>query len=214
MTTTPYNIVTLGHDCSPASVLRNLGLREQALPFDWVVSSPQALNACFKERFQRYHCGLYYNPNRSRLIDAYGFQFPHDYPHIHIADGTPCPFTEVGEGDIGEERTQCITPEWPKYYETVKAKYERRIERFLAIVADPRPVIVLCRWPTQIVKQLKIMFSLYFQKTNVFFVNSTTEPNDDAYPWIHNCFTEANGAWNDAEVWKSAIDAMAARIQG
>jgi hypothetical protein len=64
------------------------------------------------------------------------------------------------------------------------------------------------------VKQLKIMFALYFQKTNVFFVNSTTEPNDAAYPWIHNCFTEANGTWNQDEVWKSGIDTMAARIQG
>jgi len=212
MTTAPYNILTLGHDCSPAAVLRNLGLREHALPFDWVVSSPQSLNACFKERFQQYHTGLYYNQNRSRLVDAYGFQFPHDYPHINIADGSPCQFTEVGEGDIGEERSQCITPEWPKYYATVKAKYERRIERFLAIVADPKPVMVLCRWPTHVVKQLKIMFSLYFQKNNVFFVNSTTEPNDGAYPWIHNCYTEVNGTWNQNEVWQSGIDVMASTI--
>jgi hypothetical protein len=111
-----------------------------------------------------------------------------------------------------EEWTQCITPEWPKYYDIVKAKYERRIERFLAIVADPKPVMVLCRWPTHVVKQLKIMFSLYFQKNNVFFVNSTTEPNDAAFPWIHNCYTEANGTWNQNEVWQSGIDVMASRI--
>jgi hypothetical protein len=66
--TTDYNILTLGYDCSPAAVLRNLGLREHALPFDWVVSSPQSLNACFKERFQKYHTDLYYNTSILRMV--------------------------------------------------------------------------------------------------------------------------------------------------
>jgi hypothetical protein len=212
MTSTSYNIITIGYDCSPASVLRNLGLREHALPFDWVVSSPESLNLCFKERFTRFHCELKYNQNRSRLVDAYGFQFPHDYPHIHIADGTPCQFTEVGEGVIGEEAGQCITPEWPKYYDDVKAKYERRIARFNAIMADSKPLLVLCRWPFIIVKLLKMLFATYFNKSNVYFVNSTNESNHPDYPHIYNCYTEANGTWNDAEIWKLGIDVMAARI--
>ena len=209
---TTHNYITIGYDCSPASVLRNLELREHALPFDWVVSNIESLKMCFRERFHRYHTDLKYNANRSRLIDVYGFQFPHDYPHINIADGSPCKFTEVGEGDIVEEKTQCITPQWPKYYNEVKAKYDRRIERFLGIMADPKPIIVLCRYPTSTVKQLKVMFALYFHKTNVFFVNSTTEPNDPSFPWIYNCYTEATGEWNRAEIWKMGIDIMVSRM--
>ena len=34
-----YNYLTIGYDCSPAAALRNLNLREFALPFDWVVSN-------------------------------------------------------------------------------------------------------------------------------------------------------------------------------
>ena len=33
------NYLTLGYDCSPAGALKNLNLREFALPFDWVVSN-------------------------------------------------------------------------------------------------------------------------------------------------------------------------------
>lgn len=193
--TTPHNYITLGCDCSPAAALQTLELREQALPFDWVVSNIHVLDMCFKERFQRYHTGLQYN--HTRLVDVYGFQFPHDYP-TNDASGTA-----VGEGTNPEA---IITPEWSTYYNTVKAKYERRIERFLTIMADPKPVIVLCRYSMEGVKHLKTMLSVYFQKTNVFFVNSTSDPNDPMFPWIYNCNTEINGAWNQSEIWKAGID--------
>ena len=34
-----FNYLTIGQDCSPAAALRNLNLRDFALPFDWVVSN-------------------------------------------------------------------------------------------------------------------------------------------------------------------------------
>ena len=52
------NIVTLGSDCSPAATLRNLGMRSQALPFDWVCSSVSAIKTCITEGFARYHTEL------------------------------------------------------------------------------------------------------------------------------------------------------------
>jgi hypothetical protein len=207
----PYSMITIGADCSPAAALRNLGMRVHALPLDWIVSSVDSLTQCFQDRFARFHTQLSLNETRSRLIDAYGFEFPHDYPHTS-ADGTPCSFTEVGEGTIGEVTTEHITPEWRTYYPTVKAKYDRRIKRLLAILVDPKPVLVLCRWRSHEVKQLKMMLALHFQKSNVYFVNSTREPNEKEFPFIYNCFTEANGIWNQTEIWREGITAMASRI--
>ena len=42
-----YHFLTLGYDCSPAGALREMGLREYALPFDWVVSTISSLEECF-----------------------------------------------------------------------------------------------------------------------------------------------------------------------
>ena len=72
--------MSLGYDCSPAATLRNLDFRTEALPFDWVVSDLQILIKCIDDNFDNYHKNLYFNNRRSRLIDSYGFQFPHDYP--------------------------------------------------------------------------------------------------------------------------------------
>jgi hypothetical protein len=79
-------------------------------------------------------------------------------------------------------------------------------------MADSKPLLVLCRWPFIIVKLLKMLFATYFNKSNVYFVNSTNESNHPDYPHIYNCYTEANGTWNDTEIWKLGIDVMSARI--
>lgn len=42
-----FNYLTIGYDCSPATALRNLNLREFALPFDWIVSKISSLDNCF-----------------------------------------------------------------------------------------------------------------------------------------------------------------------
>ena len=193
-----YNFITLGSDCSPASALRNLDLRTAALPFDWVISNIQSLNQCFKTNFQYYHTGLQLNSTKTRLIDAYGFEFPHDYPFTDMSN-----ISDIGEGVFGEEKGKTITDNWFTYYDTVREKYLRRIERFMAIVRDPTPLIVLCRYHTSEITSIQLMFRYYFNKENVYFVNSSPEAfmNDH----VINCYTERNGAWNEAALWKEGI---------
>ena len=53
-----YNFLTLGYDCSPAAALRNLELREHALPFDWVVSNVNSIHKCIEENFSVFHRNL------------------------------------------------------------------------------------------------------------------------------------------------------------
>ena len=197
-----YHFLTLGYDCSPAGALREMGLREYALPFDWVISTISSLEECFKDNFSKFHTGLHFNYNKKRLIDAYGFEFPHDYP-LETAE-----LDTVSKDDtfFSEEEERGIVEDWEKYYSTVKEKYERRIQRFLTIVQSDKPIMVLCRYGNSDVMILQELFKKCYNKHNIVFINS----HSDVYISSHilSCHTERNGKWNETSVWKEAIDTM------
>ncbi len=79
-----YNFLTIGNDCSPAAALRDLNLRKFALPFDWIKINITHLEKCLEDNFINFHCNLKLNKNKSRLIDTYDFEYPHDYPLTNI----------------------------------------------------------------------------------------------------------------------------------
>ena len=195
-----FNYLTIGFDCSPASALRNLNLRESALPFDWVISNISALQKCFETDFENFHKKIVLNYNKTKMMDHYGFQFPHDYPLSHMKDFE----NNIGEGVFGEGTGMFITDKWPDYYDIVLDKYNRRIERFKNIVNDPKPIIVLCRYSTKDVLQLQKLFLKYYKLKNIYFVNSSNElfENDN----IQNINTEKNNVWNDVNIWNEGID--------
>jgi hypothetical protein len=194
-----YNIITIGCDCSPAAALRNVGLRQFALPFDWVVSSINSLEQCLSENFVRFHTNLRCNESKKRLIDAYGFEFPHDYPLT-----TTTNIDMIGKGVYGEQDGSTICDNWMDYYQTVKEKYDRRMERFLSIVRDDKPIIIMCRYNTinEIIR-LQELFKKLYQKTNIFFINSSSISSWENVTCIN---TEQNGIWNETALWKDALD--------
>jgi hypothetical protein len=194
-----FNFLSIGYDCSPASALRGLGLRPEALPFDWVESSVDALEKCIGDRFSQYHKGLYLNDTKTRLIDAYGFQFPHDYPTI---DST---LKETGEGDFGESGKH-IVENWADYYHDVKAKYDRRIVRFVTVLLDSRPVIILCRYSPQDVARLQTLLTSAFQRKNIYFVNAYPTITPET-PYILHIQPDTH-TWSDGEIWKQGIQRM------
>lgn len=201
-----FNYITIGNDCSPAVALRSLGLRNAALPFDWVVSNVNALRLCFETDFDKFHTGLVLNNTHKRLIDSYGFEFPHDYP----LDNTNLEMDRIGEGSISEEDGKVITHNWLDYYEIVLDKYKRRIERFRNIMNDIKPVIVLCRHSTSDVLHLQQLFQRVYKKENVYFVNSTCEKFENDK--MKNIYTEQNNVWNDSNIWKIGIDYIVEKI--
>lgn len=89
-------------------------------------------------------------------------------------------------------------------------KYNRRIERFKNIINDTKPIIVLCRYNTRDVLQLQQLFVKYYKLENIYFVNSSKKvfENDK----IKNIYTEANGVWNDVNIWKQGIDDIITKI--
>jgi hypothetical protein len=199
--------LTLGYDCSPAAALRILNLREFALPFDWVISNVSILENCFEDNFSKFHKNLKLNGSKKRLIDEYGFQFPHDYP----LNNSNVNIDNIGEGVFGEENDKIISDNWINYHHDVLAKYNRRIERFNNIINDRHPIIVLCRYNTNDVLKLQLLFLKYYKKENVYFINSTNEIFETDK--IKNINTEKNNVWNDINIWKPCIDNIILDIQ-
>jgi hypothetical protein len=197
-----YNFLTLGRTCKPAAVLRHMDYREFALPFDWVQSSINSFEKCFKDGFRRYHCGLQMNNEGKRLIDVYGFEFPHDYPTE----------MELEESEYITENK--IVKDWDKYYSKNVEKYSRRIERFLEIVRSKKPIIILCDFFYNDVIKLRELLKTYYNKDNVFFINSTPnvyEEDVSSYNII-NIYTERNGKWNDIDIWKPVVERVINQI--
>jgi hypothetical protein len=205
------NYITIGHDCSPAAALRNMNLRKFALPFDWVQSNIKSIEACFREDFARYHTELKFNSKKTRLIDAYGFEFPHDYPLLSTdelqgpASGDIISHSDtLGEGAYEEKE---IVENWLNFYNIVKEKYDRRIERFRTLMKDPAPIIVLSRYhKKEYIFRLKELFAEYYNKTNIRFINSSNQVFENDF--MVNIHTEQNGEWNDTSIWQSAIDVL------
>ena len=200
------NYLTIGYDCSPAAALQQLNLRSFALPFDWIVSNINGLDNCFSTNFENFHKQLCFNYNKTRLIDYYGFEFPHDYPLNFISYDK----NDVGEGVFAEKKGECITDNWNDYYSIVLDKYTRRITRFKNIINDTQPIICLCRYNTTSVLLLQHLFVKYYNLTNIYFINSSSElfENDK----IKNIYTEKNNIWNDTTIWKAGIDDMINKI--
>ena len=197
------NYMSLGYDCSPAATLKNLNIRDEALPFDWVVSNLQILITCIEDKFNSYHKNLRFNQRKTRLIDSYGFQFPHDYPF----DSNNIDNSKIGEGVFGEEPNKQIITNWCEYHTMALEKYKRRIERFYNYLSSDKPLIILCRnYLVKDINQFGEYLTNKFKKNNIFFVISTKENFKNNC--VITCDTEQNGTWNESSIWLQAINSI------
>lgn len=188
-----YYIISLGCNCCPAAALRAMGLREKALPFDWINSNIKGLEECFKTNFQDFHKKLQINDNKTVIFDKYFFEYVHDYPLNEI--------------------DKKIVDNWKDYYTQNFEKYERRIQRFLNIMREPLPILIFTCYHISDVKKLKILLERYYGKKNIFFLNATPEADNikpnlqtlENNKFMRNFNTEANGVWNDTTIWSKNL---------
>lgn len=194
------NFLTLGYDCSPAAALRDLDMRDFALPFDWVQSSVSSLQNCLQEDFSNFHCHLRLKSSKNRIIDYYGLEFPHDYPTINAEPG------------IDNFPQGIIVQNWNSFTNSVKEKYNRRIQRFRNIIQDDKPIVILCRYPKSTAKILFNWFKTFYSKPNVWMINATRTNHSFYEDGLYHIYPEQHGTWNDTTVWKDAIEKIKNKI--
>jgi hypothetical protein len=199
-------LLSIGFDCSPAAALRNLGYRNTAFPFDWVDTTPiSAVLTCLEEDFKQYHTSL--RCIGSRMIDAYGFQFPHDYPFSKLEYNIDSDNEWRTAEDVGGQ----IVDNWIDYYPEVKEKYDRRIKRFRDVGSSAKPIVVLTRRSAADACKLREALSKYYNRHDIYMVVATQEQcNSDI---MVTCTPEMYGDWNNIEIWRAAIDTILQKIK-
>jgi len=134
-TQTPI-IISIGESCTGATILRTLGLRQEAYPFDWVISEFDPLYVTLFEDFRHF-----FHPDSLQLFhdgaavtDYYGLIFRHDLPTTNYN-------VERDDGNYRDEGTLCEN--WQDYVPNAYAKYQRRIARMQKVLSGTNKVYLL-----------------------------------------------------------------------
>ena len=192
------NFISLGYDCSCASALKGLELRQFSLPFDWIQSNYGVLEKCILDNFEKFHTNIILVNNKTRVMDDYGFQFSHDYPVIESS--TPVTGAHASEKQIVDN--------YMEFYDEVKEKYNRRIKRFIDILQDSNtPIIALSRYHDSTMNHIKELFIKKYNRNDIIFVNANERTNElKIENNIINYNIEKHNIWNDKDMWKEAVD--------
>src|SRR5262245_43310694 len=115
--------ISLGGSCQIAHQLRLNQIRSAAFPFDWIITPVESLCAFIESDFRDFlapenlRLNVNMDPDPPCVEDArYNVLFPHDFPH-----------------DVSFLRE----------IEHVKAKYQRRIDRFRTVLASDAKVLLM-----------------------------------------------------------------------
>lgn len=156
--------ITLGETCAPAAALRNLNLRNYALPFDWIRSSANQLCEVISSDFKGFHDNLRLSESRNTVYDSFNLEFPHDYPTLKQ------PIANINEEDEnGGIHEDAIIESWEDTIPQVKEKYRRRIERFQLIMKSEEPVIALFFGKISNIQLFKNIFEIKYNKVNIWY---------------------------------------------
>jgi len=192
-----FHYISVGCDCSTATTLKNLKIRNAALPFDWTEISFASFERCILDNFEQFHKNIHLNESKQRVIDHYGIQFPHDYPTVNspkLMDGVNYPEYKICD-------------DYEKYTDQVLEKYGRRIERFRNIMADKtRPLIVLYRSTYHDATKIKSLLETTYQREHIIVVVATKDYPVQQNKAIIVCNPEINQIWNESEIWNAAIE--------
>ena len=108
--------------------------------------------------------GLKLSDDKKYVTDYYNLEFPHDYPTIR----QPKSFDNE-EDEVGGIREDVIIESWRDNIRNVREKYDRRINRFNAIMNSNEPVIALYSGKISEIQLFKDTFKQKYNKTNIWY---------------------------------------------
>jgi len=186
-----YDFITLGFNCVPALILKELGLRKYSLPFDWNITNNMQVINCIEHDFNKFHKNLSMILDGHWMIDECGIQYPHDYP---------------------VDENECIVDNWKDYYQDNVNKYNRRIERFKNILQNDKPIIAVYlgkfQWATIIHNYLCKKFNKRF-----IFIVGTYEKIKSKNSDLIVCNLTNNEESRNKDFWITSINEAISKIQ-
>lgn len=177
--------ISLGGDCMPAVNLRELGLRKEAYPFDWVLMHNDAIVHILSQDFYDFHTHLVLNWNRWVKNVKNEIEFPHDYD------------TTTDEG-------------WREQIAAVDEKYQRRIERFRELMKKNTPLIVCMSYEMYLCYVIRQVIAEKYNRKNIYYIVKHKDEKlveyDNIFPAISKDQTFTKDEWNSHEIWLPAIE--------
>lgn len=209
------NFVPLGPNCPNTFLIQDLGLRKFALPFDWLFINRPGLLKCIDDDFKFFLKDLYFDFKTNRLKDPhYDFQYPHIVPYIHIERDDSIK-DEIDDSYVyrdrdGKEKLKIIE-NWEKLIPEVQIKFNRRIERFINLFKDDKPIFILMDNPHHFADNEKLINFLKnkYNKDNIYIISNSNllnKRNISNFLIKHpNIFT-VNYEKTDLDFWKYIIN--------
>lgn len=117
-------IIPIGYNCSCGMVLRNLKLRKQSFPLDWVISKPEWVLQYLKTNFKDY-----YLPNQGAKTNYIGQSFTWFETHRYSEH-----YAEKDEKNIDNNKSL--------YLDNLE-KFDRRIKRLFEILNSDKKILFM-----------------------------------------------------------------------
>lgn len=192
--------VSLGTSCQAAWYLQGYGLRHWAYPFDWMVTPPHALLAFIKNKGKNF-------------LEKENLQT------LEVLPGTPSILHVVDTKYDIHLIHDFYFPDM-KNYNSVKAKYTRRIKRFFNLLESNKRVLFIrvqfSRSEALLLDEL--LHKLYPDlKYTLLVLSDAPEAYDDwMLPRVKNFFMEQQpGNWmGDGERWREVLSLFSIKPHG
>jgi hypothetical protein len=183
--TAEIDYISLGGDCMPAINLRQLGLRKEAYPFDWVLLHNDTIATFLLNDFENYHSNLIMNWNRWIKNLYHEIEFPHDYD------------TTTDDG-------------WRDQIPSVTEKYQRRIERFRNLMKKDTPLIVCMSYNMYMSRLIRQLIKEKYNRQNIYYIvkfkDEELVEDDNIFPAVVKGKKYSLEEWNAPEIWLPAIE--------
>lgn len=187
--------------------MRTLGLRQEAYPFDWVISEFDPLYATFFDDFHYFFDPHYLQvtPNGSGVTDYYGTIFYHDLPTTNYN-------YERDDGNLRDEGILCEN--WRDYVANAYAKYQRRIARLQTVLSGTDKVYLLRYAGINKKLAVKLRDLIHRRYPNLDFTlvviaHDREFCTDWQLPRIKNFYFARPAEWQDLTQWLPIFKALA-----
>lgn len=186
--------IPLGERCQSTFLVKELGFRMQAFPFDWITSPIDSLVKCLETDFAGFHQVLQLERNAatgvfSQITDELGFRFHHDYP-------TSSMVTFGDENEVGEDP---VVDNWRDFHAAALEKYGRRIQRFRDVMRGSEEVVGVCRRPLADCVRIRAAIAQTYGRDLRILTDTHEISNDPRIETVHS-----EGEWYDIERWKAS----------